>query len=117
MAIIAHVIVFIVLVARPLLGAHENGGPNAQTIFQEMDINGDGAVTAAELKDTATAVVQGTSGLKLSLGQKRILMMLFDKDLDGSLGSEELQAFFGFLDGNADGKTTFDEFKAKMSKV
>ncbi|XP_076471009.1 uncharacterized protein LOC143300947 [Babylonia areolata] len=119
MANIAHVIVFIVLVAHPLLGAppkSDTAAASSQTIFQSMDLDQDGVVSAAEHVAASKAVFGGTSNMGLNEAQQRVIMESHDRDRDGTLNEEEMQRFFNSMDTDGDGGINFDEMDSHIQK-
>lgn len=127
-----------VAAAKPSMGSR--GG--AQPSFEELDTNGDGLLTVAEItahSDARFAQIDANNDGKLSAEEmtahhdakisqhlaKRTERMInrFDEDGDGALSAEELPqkrsmgAFLEKADGNGDGALSEEEFETARAKM
>ena len=113
----------------------------SQQLFSKLDVNGDGAIDAGELK-SFTDDISAKTGVSIDAGS---LMQSLDTDGDGSISSSELSAngralfqqlrqqlmssqpqaggqspdaaqLFKQIDTNGDGSISADEFKAALQQ-
>lgn len=98
------------------------GSTDGASKFSAADTDGDGKVTAAELKTAMEKAGQENMQSKMS----EDLFTKLDSNSDNSISKDEMTAVFGSTDGaskfsaadtNGDGKVTLDELQAAMEKA
>jgi Ca2+-binding EF-hand superfamily protein len=98
------------------------GSTDGASKFSAADTDGDGKVTAAELKTAMEKAGQENMQSKMS----EDLFAKLDSNSDNSISKDEMTAVFGSTDGaskfsaadtNGDGKVTLDELQAAMEKA
>ena len=95
-------------------------------VFQAFDTDGSGSISVVEVRSLFDRMsleasqkkkgLQGTSDKSFKAAHK-FIAQLFDDDLDGKLGKEELDRFFHIFNSDDDKLISWDEFKFHASQL
>merc|ERR1719192_665669 len=77
---------------------------NVQAVLNGLDSNKDGKLQPNELR----AVLDGPTGLNFDV-IAQLYVKALDTDMDGALGTNDVQAFMKKLDANGDSAISFSE--------